>query len=94
MSRRELTISLFDKPTEHQAIVITNGRSWSYACIDLADRCKVRVLGWTTRTRALNGAEWHLRWHANGEPTCKDCGTELARKGATRCRGGNCEVGG
>jgi hypothetical protein len=92
MSRGELTIELFDRPTEHKAIVVTNGRSWTVACIDLTGRCKARILGYETRARAIKGAEWHLRWHGNGEPTCRDCGQWLSRKGSTRCRAGTCEV--
>lgn len=74
-------------------IVGSGARPWGVGCVDPDQKCKASIVGYTTRNQAVKGAEWHLKWHANGEPTCQDCGAWLSRKGSKRCRRGTCEAG-
>ena len=73
-------------------MVVKSGSGWAVLCIAIDDpvRCP-NIIGWPTRIRAIHGAEWHLRWHDNGKPTCQDCGAWLSRR-ARRCRKGTCEA--
>lgn len=67
--------------------LVLGGWSWSVACVDTVDHdCKMKIVGYDTRTQAIRGAEAHLRWHVNGKPECTECGSTLSRKGASRCR--------
>jgi hypothetical protein len=83
------TITLTDE-TQRQVMVCNIGVSWGVACVP--EDCTASIVGYTTRTQAVRGAEWHLRWHAIGKPTCAECGAWLTRKGSKRCRRGTCEV--
>jgi len=78
--------------TDRSVFVCAVGRTqtpWGFACSGDPD-CKVTAIGWRRLTQAVRAAEWHLKWHRNGEPRCVDCGADLGRKGATRCRPGTC----
>lgn len=65
---------------------------WAFKCFG-DPTCQVLGIGWRRMSQAIRAAEWHLRWHRNGEPRCTDCGTDLGRKGAARCRPGTCSEG-
>jgi hypothetical protein len=71
-------------------IVGAGSRPWGMGCVN--DDCKAIVIGYTTRNQGVRGAEAHLKWHANGKPTCNECGTWLSREASKRCRRGTCEV--
>ena len=90
MSARDITLAGEDG---QQAMVVKAGSGWAVLCIDIDApvRCP-NIIGWSTRTRAIHGAEWHLRWHDNGKPICVDCGRWLSRKGAKYCPKGTCEA--
>jgi hypothetical protein len=62
---------------------------WGLTCTGDAG-CKLVVVGYARRTQAIRAGEWHLKWHRNGKPRCQDCGRDLGRRGATRCRPGTC----
>lgn len=93
------TITITDE-SGRQALVCIAGsgaRPWAVACIDTVgrdetQRCKAQIFGYATRNQGIRGAEAHLKWHTNGEPTCGECGAWLSRKGSRRCRRGTCEA--
>lgn len=66
------------------------GASWGVSCHE--DDCRVSIVGFRGETAALKGGMFHLIWHVNGKPTCKDCGAWLSHRTSRRCRKGTCEV--
>lgn len=65
---------------------------WGVVCGGDPNGCKVLIVGYARQSQGIRAGEWHLKWHRNGEPRCRDCGADLGRKGATRCRPGRCET--
>jgi hypothetical protein len=85
------SITITDGRLQVIVCIVGGARPWGYGCID-RDECGATVVGYATRNQGVRGAEAHLKWHANGKPTCRDCGAWLSRKGSTRCRKGTCEA--
>lgn len=88
MTLRDLTIV---DEENRQAMIVRHGSCWAVLCVVVADPCSP-IIGYATRAGGIRVAEWHLRWHANGKPTCQDCGQWLAHRTAKRCRKGTCDV--
>ncbi|MEV6344168.1 hypothetical protein [Actinoplanes sp. NPDC051851] len=86
--KRDLTI--VDPESDRRALITYSANSWATICIDSPDgyQCRMSIGGYYRRPSAIAAAEAHLRWHANGKPTCWRCGNWLSRKGANRCRRG------
>lgn len=87
MNVRDLTIVDEDN---RRAMIVRHGSVWAVLCI--TEQACPPIVGYMRRYAAIMGAEAHLRWHANGKPTCGNCGRPLPQKNSKRCRKGTCEV--